>query len=191
MRKLFHFSYLCLAFLVGFVVWNVKDCSWSLRTWNNIKEPIVLRDTTYQVEYKDKLSFIDRIKYREVEPDTVILPLWQQWMSANKWTALSVIKIDDRMSITLIRDDSVNVEIYHNIPNSFYFFGTEQGALVYYHRFRNPFRWTGILIGCEMSYSDRLKYSPYIETGLTISRFGILVGTTNEKIYTKAQVRLW
>jgi len=194
MKKIFGLSvsHLILAFLVAWVAWKMHGCYNQVRFLQDFKTPVFVHDTLHIPQYKEKLSFVEKIKWRQMKPCTIQIVKYEQWMDSS-YKALSLAYGHSKGNVRVVyqKGNDVRVESFYGVTNDFLWYGTHSGGWLIQTRFSNPIKWTGILIGVKGAYSDRLRLHPYIETGYNVKRLSLLAGAENDKVYMKCQWRLW
>jgi hypothetical protein len=167
---------------VSFLTWQIRGCRNTHQTHPNLPDTIIVSNPDYLLNP----SLVWRIGHKRLPPIWERAGYYQPWM-ADIWHILSVEFEDGGIRVTSLHEQDVRVQFFHD--GSVY--GTTDGVVVVQDRFSNPFHWTGILVGCQCSYSEQLAINPYIETGLTAWRVTGIIGATNEAVYGKIGVRLW
>lgn len=163
---------------------------WSYRNYRLPQHGTVfVGDTLHITQYKDRLSIIEKIKWKTAKPETVWVAHYEPWMDSVH-CALSLERKGDRVKVVMKKNKDVFSYTYRCNANRWKWYGTEQGGKLIQQRWKNPLHWKGIMIGGEYGLSNRTVV-PYIETGISVWKLEFIAGINKEKIYGKIGGRLW
>ncbi len=193
---------IAIILLVMFFVWGRLNSWWTARNYS-FEMPIFKTDTLkfYYPTEIDKPSLWDKFKTKKKTPD-VIQPVEfpDFWYKEGKeittdslWRAITLTKNKDRVRVVVVKNDSVYAHTFCGVKDDFIWWASDNyyEGYILQTRFDNPIRWSGILIGCQLGYSDNVVILPYVKTGVNISRLTVYAGADREKIFMEGSFRLW
>lgn len=181
--------------VIAFVFWNLgKWIAASQFPFPELNKPVFVNEL-YPLRYPkfiDKPSFIDRIKWKTKRP-YIVMPADPIENIADYWLALSLTKKGDQVQIVCVKNDSFFVQRFKGIGEDFTWWAgqTYMRSYIVEHRWRNPVRWCGVVVGARSDYSGTIEVTPYIETGASLWRIYGVIGADKEKVYGKVELRLW
>jgi len=151
--------------------------------WTNKKpgqsETVYITDTLHIIQYEPVTRIIERIRWKEAKPCTVQVIKYEQWMDSI-WTALSLLKENDRVEVHIKKDKQVLSQVFNNVNDNFLWYGTGTSSMIRSHRFSNPIHWTGIRIGCRYGFIQDIL--PYVSTGIDIKRITLKAELNKEDL---------
>jgi len=170
------------------VIWLAYNFGRWTNKGTSTTETVYNTDTLTIIQYEPVTRIIEKIRWKEAKPCTVQVVKYEEWMDSI-WTALSLLKENDRVEVHIKKDKQVLSQVFNNVNDNFLWYGTGTSSMIRSHRFSNPFHWTGVTIGVRYGLAQEVL--PYISTGIEIKRIELKTELNKEDLQADISFKIF